>query len=178
MKTAVLNNDNKFTIYWGKVEGADSYEIDTATDPAFENCLRNDTEKATALQTESRYLIGFNKDQVYYYRVRAVKESEDGNIYSDYAYINLVIPASFTLIYGDADGSRSVDASDAASLLIDAALVGSGEKSALTDMQRMAADVNSDNSVDATDAAAILMYAAAVGAGQSDAKITDFICSG
>ena len=32
MKTAVLNNDNKFTIYWGKAEGADSYEIDTATD--------------------------------------------------------------------------------------------------------------------------------------------------
>lgn len=169
-----LINDNKYVIGWTAVEGADSYEIDTAADPAFENCIRNDTEPAR-FDNEERTITGFVRDRVYYYRVRAVKESENGKIYSDYAYVNLVIPSAFELLHGDADSSTNVDASDAANILIDAAMVGSGDTSTLTNMQSMAADVNGDGIVNATDAAAVLMYAASVGAGISDVKMDDFI---
>ena len=170
-----LINDNKYLISWSAVSDADSYEIDTATDPAFEQCIRNDTEPAIQPNTERRWLEGFQKDQVYYYRIRAVKESENGKIYSDYTYINLMIPSAFELLHGDADSSTNVDASDAANILIEAAMVGSGENSTLTNMQSMAADVNGDGVINATDATAVLQYAAAVGAGQADARIEDYV---
>lgn len=78
---------------------------------------------------------------------------------------------------GDLDGSGSVNASDAAKVLIAAALIGAGNESGLTTEQQTTADVNGDGSINATDAAIILIYAAAVGAGQKDVKITDFVRS-
>ena len=76
---------------------------------------------------------------------------------------------------GDLDGDTTVNASDAAKVLIAAAAMGAGEASGLTEAQIKAADVNGDGTVNASDAAIILIYAAAVGAGNEDAKITDFV---
>ncbi|MBP0972879.1 MAG: leucine-rich repeat protein [Oscillospiraceae bacterium] len=76
---------------------------------------------------------------------------------------------------GDLDGDTTVNASDAAKVLIAAAAMGAGEASGLTEAQIKAADVNGDKTVNASDAAIILIYAAAVGAGNEDAKITDFV---
>lgn len=76
---------------------------------------------------------------------------------------------------GDVDESGTVNASDAARILIAAAAIGGGMDSGLTQAQQKAADVNSDGKVNASDAAIVLQYAAAVGAGHTDAKITDFI---
>ncbi|MBP0972881.1 MAG: leucine-rich repeat protein [Oscillospiraceae bacterium] len=80
-----------------------------------------------------------------------------------------------TPLLGDLDNDTTVNASDAAKVLIAAAAMGAGEASGLTEAQIKAADVNSDGTVNASDAAIILIYSAAVGAGQEDAKITDFV---
>lgn len=76
---------------------------------------------------------------------------------------------------GDLDGDGTVNAADAAAILIAAAKIGAGEPPGLTTEQENTADLDDDGSINAADAAIILQYAAAVGAGQSDAKITDFI---
>ncbi|MCR4644392.1 MAG: dockerin type I repeat-containing protein [Oscillospiraceae bacterium] len=76
---------------------------------------------------------------------------------------------------GDLDGDTTVNASDAAKVLIDAAAMGAGEASGLTEAPIKAADVNKDDTVNASDAAIILIYSAAVGAGQDNVQITDFV---
>jgi hypothetical protein len=76
---------------------------------------------------------------------------------------------------GDLDGDTTINASDAAKVLIAAAAIGANRDPGLTDAQKKAADVNSDTAINATDAAIILQYAAAVGAGQKDVQITDFV---
>lgn len=85
------------------------------------------------------------------------------------------LSAAPTDTLGDIDGSGTVNASDAANVLIAAAAIGAGKDSGLTAAQKKAADVNGDGSINATDAAIILQYAAAVGAGQKNVKIQDFI---
>lgn len=66
---------------------------------------------------------------------------------------------------GDLDGNRIINASDAAVLLMAAAVSGSGADSGLTDAQIAAADLNADGALDAQDAALILQYAAYMGTG-------------
>lgn len=66
---------------------------------------------------------------------------------------------------GDVDGNGTADASDAAEILVAAALLGAGMDSGLTAEQELAADVNGSGDFTADDAATILFYAAAVGSG-------------
>lgn len=68
---------------------------------------------------------------------------------------------------GDVNGDESIDATDAADILIAAANLGAGERSGLTADQETAADVNGDAEIDATDASNILLYAAMAGAGST-----------
>ena len=84
-------------------------------------------------------------------------------------------PFQRILTLGDVDGDEVVNASDAAQILIAAALIGAGGTPALAEEQMDAADVNGDSTVDASDAAVVLIYAAAVGAGQEEVKISDFV---
>lgn len=65
---------------------------------------------------------------------------------------------------GDVNLDKTIDASDAADVLIAAARIGAGDDAGLTAQQSTLADVNSDGSVNAGDAAAILSYAAELGA--------------
>lgn len=76
---------------------------------------------------------------------------------------------------GDVNGDTTINASDAANVLIAAAAAGAGRELGLTEAQIRAADVNEDSTVNASDAAVILIYSAAVGAGNEDAKISDFV---
>ncbi len=80
-----------------------------------------------------------------------------------------------TYVIGDVNEDTKVDASDAASLLIAAAKIGSGGESGLTETQEASADVNADTAIDATDASSILRYAAATGSGDTEAKLEDFV---
>ena len=66
---------------------------------------------------------------------------------------------------GDVNGDKSVDASDAADLLIALANIGAGADSGLTDAQTAAADADGSGALDAGDAAVILQYAAYLGSG-------------
>ena len=75
---------------------------------------------------------------------------------------------------GDVDENGSVNAGDAAEVLIAAAKIGAGMDAGLTDTQRIAADVNGDGAINATDAAVILQYAAAIGSGAENVTIRDF----
>ena len=75
---------------------------------------------------------------------------------------------------GDLDNDGSINASDAAQILIAAAAIGAGDASGLTAAQETAADVNTDGSINASDAAIVLIYAAAIGAGQ-DVNLNDFV---
>ena len=75
---------------------------------------------------------------------------------------------------GDLNGDNTVNASDAAQVLIAAAAIGAGQDPGLTESQMSVADVNGDKTINASDAAVILIYAAAIGAGQ-DVKLTDFV---
>ena len=67
---------------------------------------------------------------------------------------------------GDLTGDTSVNATDAAVLLIAAAQVGAGDANPLTAEESLAADVNGDGAYNASDATGILQYAAASGAGE------------
>lgn len=78
--------------------------------------------------------------------------------------------ANFTMarrafVAGDISGEGNVNASDAARILIDAALVGAGGDSTLTALQRVESDLNGDGYVNAVDAAIVLQYAADHAAG-------------
>ncbi|MCR4645943.1 MAG: leucine-rich repeat protein [Oscillospiraceae bacterium] len=75
---------------------------------------------------------------------------------------------------GDLNGDTTVNASDAAQVLIAAAAIGAGQDSGLTEAQIAIADVNGDKTINASDAAIVLIYAAAIGAGQ-DVELTDFV---
>ncbi len=85
-------------------------------------------------------------------------------------------PEPFVPFYslGDLDGNGSVNATDAAMLLVAAAAVGAGEAHELTEEQAGYADVNGNGQFEATDAALILMYAAYQGAGGTE-NITDYL---
>ncbi len=78
---------------------------------------------------------------------------------------------------GDVDDSGSVNASDAAKVLIAAANIGAGKASGLTADAEKSADVNGDGNINATDAALILQYAAYIGAGNPEIPLTDFLLS-
>ena len=79
----------------------------------------------------------------------------------------------FTL--GDVNEDGTINASDAAKILIAAAQIGAGYPSGLTERQALAANVISDENINASDAAVVLIYAVAVGAGHKDVKLTDFV---
>ena len=103
----------------------------------------------------------------------------EGSTAQQYAQDNncqfkLITDAS-TIELGDIDSDGSINASDAAQVLIAAASIGAGNGSGLTAEQEAASDIDHDGSINATDAAIILMYSAAVGAGQTDVTISDFI---
>ena len=73
---------------------------------------------------------------------------------------------------GDANADGSVNASDAAQVLISAAKVGAGGEG---DVPTEVGDVNADKVVNASDAAIILQYAAAVGASTFEGTIADYV---
>ena len=66
------------------------------------------------------------------------------------------------------NGDGSVNANDAAEILVAAARIGAGSDSGLTAEELAAGDVNGDGATDATDAATVLRYAAYVGSGGND----------
>ncbi|MBQ7003397.1 MAG: dockerin type I repeat-containing protein [Oscillospiraceae bacterium] len=68
---------------------------------------------------------------------------------------------------GDVDADAVINSVDAASVLVSAASVGSGNAATLDADALKSADVNADGAVNAVDAAGILQYAAEVGAGYS-----------
>ena len=67
---------------------------------------------------------------------------------------------------GDINGDMVVNASDAAKVLIVAAIIGSGDDSGLTLSQENAADFNGDGLINASDATGILCHAANAGVGE------------
>ncbi len=71
------------------------------------------------------------------------------------------MPSIYAL--GDVNGDGWVDARDASYILIEAAEVGSGADSTLSEAQRGSANVNARGEIDANDAALVLLYAAATG---------------
>lgn len=76
---------------------------------------------------------------------------------------------------GDVNLDKTVNASDAAHVLIAAAQIGASKPSSLTDEQEKLADVNGDGSINATDAALLLQYAAYIGAGNPEMSLPDFL---
>lgn len=76
---------------------------------------------------------------------------------------------------GDVDLDGTINASDAAEVLIAAAKLGAGADAELNETQAANADVNSDGDLNAADATIILVYAAAVGSGAENVTIADFI---
>ena len=77
----------------------------------------------------------------------------------------IVADAAEELVDGVVNDDGTVNASDAAQILIAAAKIGAGLPSDLTLRQWSVANVNFDSSVNATDAAQVLIYAAYIGAG-------------
>lgn len=112
----------------------------------------------------------------------------DGFVYSDdgtvsYLQNGLPLCGYFNVTpshnVGDIDQNTTVNAVDAAAILVAAAQAGAGGQAADLSLKTefgydsaetvsLFADVNSDQTIDAVDAAAILTYAAAKGAGEAD----------
>ena len=78
-------------------------------------------------------------------------------------------------LLGDVNFDSSVNASDAALILIAAASYGAGNGYGLTTEQERAAEVNSDDTINASDAALVLIYAAAAGAGQDVGTLEEYL---
>ncbi len=78
------------------------------------------------------------------------------------------------LSLGDLNHDNTVNASDAALILIASAEKGAVKDVNLTEQQKLDADVNKDGSFDASDAAVVLIYSAAYGSGQN-VTLQDFI---
>lgn len=157
----------RYSLWWKTVEGATAYQVELAAAPDFGTVLisRSVEPKDSDYQNIScKYL---KQGRIYYVRIRAVSEQEGETITSDATYATFQIPTAFRILYGDTDSSAIVNAGDASAILVDAASVGAGEKTALSTMQRIASDLNDDGSVDAADASELLIYAAAVGAGDT-----------
>ena len=76
---------------------------------------------------------------------------------------------------GDIDGSGTINASDAAKVLIVSATIGAGKDPGLIDAQKKAADVNGDGATNASDAAIILQYAAYIGAGNPEMTWAEYL---
>lgn len=88
---------------------------------------------------------------------------------SGYSYDGTVEPGTpFSNLpgLGDVNGDGTVDASDAAEILTESALIGTGKAGTFSDAQKAVADFNQDGIMDASDAAQILEYAAAAGVGK------------
>ncbi len=167
-----LTADDTLYLWWNTVDGADSYQVELSDDPDFADVILATNYDASV--TAYGY-TNLRKDVTYYVRIRAAAMQGDTELYSKDTCLSFMIPSSFVILYGDADGNEQVDATDAARILIDAAAVGSGSTTGLTDMQFMAADIDANVIVDASDAAAVLCYAAAVGTGQEFVNIKDFV---
>lgn len=73
--------------------------------------------------------------------------------------------AAFAQHLGDINTDAAIDASDAAAILVEAALTGSGAAGSFDDAQKTAADINADDAINALDAAGILTYSSYVGTG-------------
>lgn len=167
-----LTADDTFYFRWNTVDGADSYVVELSDDPDFADVILTTNRDASV--TADGY-TNLRKDVTYYVRIRAAAMQGDAELYSKDTCLSFMIPSSFVIVYGDADSNEKVDAADAAEILVDAAAVGSGGTTGLTDMQYMAADIDANINVNASDAAAVLRYAAAVGTGQEFVNIKDFV---
>ena len=76
---------------------------------------------------------------------------------------------------GDVNGDSTINASDAALILIAAASIGATNESGLTYAQEQAANINGDNAINASDAAIILQYAASVGANAFTGTLEEYL---
>mgnify|MGYP003295909993 CR=1 FL=1 len=103
-------------------------------------------------------------------------ESYAGTAMSESIVDVLVSEETTQVPIGDLNADGSIDAVDAAKILVASAAVGSGGESGLTEAQVLAADVNGDGAFDAVDAAVVLCYAAAVGSGYTG-TLTDFLAA-
>ncbi|MBR3629620.1 MAG: dockerin type I repeat-containing protein, partial [Oscillospiraceae bacterium] len=168
-----VDAEDKIMFLWTPVEGAQYYEIDIARNPEFTDPLHKKIGGAYG----GYQLRDIEKNVTYWFRIRSTQENADGVVSSVYRTATVCIPDGFAILLGDINANKTVNASDAAKVLIAAASLGAGKSSGLTTMQTIAADVNGDRTVNASDAAVILVYAAALGAGQKDVSITDFVKS-
>ena len=75
------------------------------------------------------------------------------------------INAQDNFVLGDVNEDNTINALDAARVLVASANIGSGQESGLTDTETVLADYNQDGTVNALDASGILVYSAEVGAG-------------
>ncbi len=105
----------------------------------------------------------------------AAAEDAASNTFLFRAALHLVDAQGSTSL-GDLNSDGTVNATDAAILLIAAANTGSGSESGLTAEQEAAADLNGDGAFDASDAALILQYAAYTGSGGT-MTIEEFLAS-
>ncbi len=76
---------------------------------------------------------------------------------------------------GDLTHDGLVDATDTAHLLMDAALVGSGQSSQLTLLQQKEADLSLNGMHDATDGSMILKYSACSASGEFQGSLLEYI---
>ena len=76
---------------------------------------------------------------------------------------------------GDVNQDGTINAKDAAEVLVASAKIGAGLSSDLTEEQEKNADVNHDGNVNAKDAALILTYAAEIGAGSFTGTMEEFM---
>ncbi len=77
---------------------------------------------------------------------------------------------------GDADGSKEINAADAARIMQFSAARSAGASPNVTDAFRTASDINGDGQINAVDAQILLAYCCAKGADPA-AELTDFIWS-
>ena len=171
---------NAVQITWSKDESLPAWEYQVAADPDFTDIYCTGSSYVSMYMSEHKVTIeNLNLDRSYYIRVRGRNEKivTDSTQYTEWSYLTAgTIPVEEPeVVPGEVNGDNTVNASDAATILIAAAAMGAGGEAALTDAQKSAADVNKDNVVNASDAAIVLIYSAAVGAGYTDAKIIDFV---
>ncbi|MCR4644450.1 MAG: leucine-rich repeat protein [Oscillospiraceae bacterium] len=142
-------------------------------------CWKNDETNEELPYAYSDKPVLMDPDGDSYYEFTDWTESSEENQLNAKTKSFTIVPfeSKTNLLFGDVNGDGTVNASDAAVVLIAAASIGATNESNLTYAQEQAANVNGDNAINASDAAIILQYAAALGANAFTGTLQEYLQS-
>ncbi len=115
----------------------------------------------------------YSYDIIYSANKAFILIAEAGSTAESYANANSMVASTY--VFGDPTADGIVNAKDASKILIAAAGIAAGMDIPMTQLEKLASNVNRDDTINAKDASTILYYAAEVSAGKTTASMREFM---